>query len=119
MTGRILAAGQSRMRTSMIKTPLQTPIRSAPKEPVEIRFRQLEAQWKANTEFLSDTGKIINHPSFQEIIALGEPVVPLLLKDLESTPSFWVWALSEITGENPVPEADGGNIRKMTEAWLK
>ena len=88
-------------------------------ETVEQRLRQLEVQWKADTEFLSDAGKIINHRAFQEIIAMGAPVVPLLLKDLESKPSLWVWALPDITGENPVPDSDGGNIGKMTDAWLK
>jgi hypothetical protein len=103
----------------MIKTPLQSPPRPAPNESVEPRLRQLEAQWKADTEFLSDAGKIINHPAFKAIISLGEPVVPLLLSDLEVRPSLWVWALPEIMGESPVPVADGGNIRKMTDAWLK
>src|SRR5437660_1469861 len=102
----------------MIKTPLHAPARPAPPETVEQRLRQLEVQWKADTEFLSDTGKIMSHPSFQAIIALGPPVVPLLLKDLETKPSLWVWALPDITGENPVPENDGGNIRKMADAWL-
>src|SRR5688572_5568498 len=107
------------MRTVMVTTPLQTPLRSASNESVEERLRQLETQWKADTEFLSDAGKIVKHPAFRAIIALGEPVVPLLLKDLEGKSSLWVWALPEITGENPVSEADGGNIRKMTEAWLE
>ncbi len=102
----------------MIKAPPQSLVRSAAKEPVEQRLRQLEGQWRADTEFLSDAGKIMNHPAFQGIIALGTPVVPLLLKDLESKPSLWVWALPDITGENPVPECDAGNIRKMTDAWL-
>jgi hypothetical protein len=29
-----------------------------------------------------------------------------------------VWALPDITGENPVAPSDAGNIRKMSEAWL-
>jgi hypothetical protein len=102
----------------MVTTPLQTPPRSASNETVERQLRQLEAQWKSDTEFLSDAGKIIDHPAFKAIIAMGEPVVPLLLSDLESQPSLWVWALSEIMGENPVSISDGGNIRKMTDAWL-
>jgi hypothetical protein len=88
-------------------------------ESLEQRFRRLEAEWKADTEFLSDAGKIINHPAFRAIIALGEDVVPLMLHDLEREPSLWVWALPEITGDNPVPPGDGGNIRKMSDAWLK
>lgn len=88
-------------------------------ESVAERLRRLEAQWKSDTEFLSDAGKIINHPAFQAIIGLGHEVVPLLLRDLESQPSLWVWALPDITGEDPVPAADSGNIRKMTAAWVQ
>lgn len=88
-------------------------------EGLEQRFRRLEAEWKADTEFLSDAGKIINHHAFKAIVALGKEVVPLMLHDLERQPSLWVWALPEITGENPVPADDGGNIRRMSEAWLK
>jgi len=50
---------------------------------------------------------------------MGEPVVPFLLSDLESQPSLCVWALLEITGEEPVSASDGGNIRMMTDAWLQ
>jgi len=89
-----------------------------PAESLEQRFRRLEAQWKADTEFLSDAGKIIGHPDFKAIIALGEAVVPLMLRDLERQPSLWVWALPEITGASPVSASDGGNIRKMSEVWL-
>jgi len=42
-----------------------------------------------------------------------------MLHDLDAQPSLWVWALPEITGANPVSPADGGNIRKMSDAWLE
>ena len=42
-----------------------------------------------------------------------------MLRDMESGPSLWVWALSKITGANPVSPKDAGNIGKMTEAWLE
>jgi hypothetical protein len=103
----------------MATTPVQNPPRVPPPETVEQRFRRLEAQWMADTEFLSDAGKIVAHPAFQAIVALGADVVPLMLYDLESRPSLWVWALPQITGANPVAATDGGKIRKMTEAWLK
>src|SRR5436309_346818 len=102
----------------MAATPVQNPPRVPPTEGVEQRFRRLETEWKADTEFLSDAGKIVNHPAFKAIIALDEPVVPFMLRDLQAHPSLWVWALPEITGANPVAAADGGNIRKMTDAWL-
>ncbi len=41
-----------------------------------------------------------------------------MLRDLEQQPRLWVWALPEITGDDPVPVAHRGDIVKMTAAWL-
>lgn len=103
----------------MATIPVHMPPHTPAGETVEQRVRRLEAAWKADTEFLSDAGRIIGHPAFREIVALGDAVVPLLLRDLESAPGLWVWALPEITGENPVPASDRGNVRQMSAAWLK
>jgi len=92
---------------------------TTPPETVEQRFRQLEAAWKAATGVLSDDADIVEHPAFREIIGMGAAVVPLMLSDLEQRPRLWVWALPEITGENPVPVADRGNIARMSDAWLR
>ncbi len=103
----------------MATVPVQNLPRVPPVENVEQRLRRLESAWKMDTEFLSDAGKIINHLAFKAIIALGQEAVPIMLSDLQSRPSLWVWALPEMTGANPVPVTDGGNIRKMSDAWLK
>jgi hypothetical protein len=103
----------------MAMIPADSPPRVPPAETVEQRLRRLEAQWQADTRFLSDARRITNHPAFQQIIALGKEVVPFLLHDLQAQPSLWVWALPEITGENPVPASDAGNIRKMSDAWVQ
>lgn len=99
------------------------PITQLPATPptiaVEARFRLLEATWTAETGYLSSFTDIVEHPAFQEIIRLGEAVVPLMLRDLEAKPRLWVWALPEITGADPVPPGEGGNIAKMSEAWLR
>lgn len=44
---------------------------------VEQQFRRLEQLWKAETAFSSSDREIVGHPAFQEIIKLGDPVVPL------------------------------------------
>ncbi len=71
----------------MPATPVQKPPLVPPIESVEQRFRRLEAQWKADTRFLSDPGKIMSHPAMRAIIAMGEEVVPLILRDLRDKPS--------------------------------
>jgi hypothetical protein len=87
-------------------------------ETVEERFRRLEAIWMAEVGYSSSSTELRGHPAFQEIIALGEAVVPLMLRDLEERPRLWVWALPRITGVDPVLPSDRGNIAKMSEAWL-
>jgi hypothetical protein len=96
----------------------QTPAASAT-ETIEERFRRLEATWQAEVGYSSSSTDLCNHPAFQELIAMGEAVVPLMLRDLSTRPRLWVWALPRITGEDPVPAADRGNIGKMSEAWLR
>ena len=89
------------------------------KETVEEHFRRLEAIWTAATAYLSSYTDIVEHPAFREIIGLGEAVVPLMLRDLAERPRLWVWALPKMTGTDPVPPGDGGNIARMSEAWLR
>jgi len=50
---------------------------------------------------------------------MGKEVIPLILNDLKIDPDDWFWALTAITGENPVADNDAGNIEEMAKAWLK
>lgn len=58
------------------------------------------------------------------IIAMGEEVVSLILRDLQDKPSLLVWALPEITGKNLAPPRTEGSFLKWSvdtqiEAWLR
>jgi hypothetical protein len=58
-------------------------------------------------------------PSYQEIISLGEPVVPLIMDRLKNKSiNYWFIALAAITGQNPVPSAHQGYPAAMTADWL-
>ncbi len=94
------------------------PSAPMPADLVERRFRQLEAEWKAETAHLSSSTKILGHTALREIVAMGRAVVPLMLGDLRREPSLWVWVLPELTGADPVTPADRGDITKMAEAWM-
>jgi hypothetical protein len=94
-------------------------IRTEPTETLEQRFRRLDSVWRKETAYLSSSTKIKSHAAFREVIGLGGAVVPLLLRELQGNPGLWVWALPEITKENPVQPEDQGNIARMTEAWLR
>jgi hypothetical protein len=96
----------------------QTPD-TPPPETVEERFRRLEKTWLDEIGYSSSPTELCAHWAFQEIIGMGEAVVPLMLRDLEKEPHFWVWALPEITGADPVQEPNTGNITKMSAAWVR
>ncbi|SRR6266852_3605754 len=81
-------------------------------------FQSLAEQWDAETAYLSSVHEIVLNPAYQRIIGLGPQVLPLLLNDLMHTGRFWFWALSSITGENPVPDDELGNVPQMTERWV-
>lgn len=106
----------------MSSVPLNQPSaagQGATGETLDQRFRRLEAEWKAETSHLSSNAAIVNHPAFREIVMMGEAVVPLMLRDLSEHASLWVWALPELTGENPVEGSETGKIARMSEAWVR
>jgi hypothetical protein len=67
----------------MASIPVRPTQTTPPGEMVEQRFRRLEAVWNAETGYLSSETEIVEHPAFQEIIGMGQAVVPLMLQDLE------------------------------------
>lgn len=103
----------------MSALPAKQPPETPSPETFEERFRRLEATWLAEVGFSSSSTELRRRPAFQGIIKLGEAAVPLMLRDLEERPRLWVWALPRITGADPVPAADRGNIAKMSAAWLR
>jgi hypothetical protein len=91
-----------------------------PAETIQERFQRLASVWRAETAYVSSSSDLVAHPAFQEIVGMGLAVVPLLLRELENcTFGHWHRALRRITGTDPVPTADRGNIDKATEAWLR
>ena len=87
-------------------------------EKLRARFQRLAAQWRDECQLLSSTTAKAMHPAYQQIIGLGPEALPLILKELSERPGHWFWALKSITGEDPVPPGDGGNIGRMTHVWL-
>jgi hypothetical protein len=92
---------------------------TVPTETLEQRFNRLAEEWYRATAYLSSMSKASQHPAYQEIIRIGEEALPFLLRDLESTHRHWFIALKQITGANPIPPADAGNVPKMADAWLR
>ncbi len=92
-------------------------VRVAP--ALQHRFSLLATKWKNETGMLSNVTKKCTHPAYQQIIGMGWEALPLILRDLKESKADWFWALTAITGANPISAEIAGNISKMTEAWLE
>lgn len=83
------------------------------------KFYSLAEAWRQEVRLTSSLTEMILHPAYQRIIGMGVAAVPFLLRELERKPDHWFWALTAITGADPVRPEDRGNVRKMAEAWLR
>lgn len=69
---------------------LQTASRQA---EIEATFITLANQWREENRGISSTNQMCMHPAYQQIIGMGEVVIPLLLRELEKKSGRWFWAL--------------------------
>ena len=97
--------------------PASVVVREA--SELEHIFAALAEQWRVETAILSSIEMIAMHPAYQRIIGMGSEALPLILSELSREPDHWFWALSAITGENPVSAEDAGDLARMTKAWLQ
>lgn len=86
---------------------------------IEAKSLELAEEWRRDTGMLSIVSKIFMHPAYQRIIGMGQPVVPLIMRELEREPDHWFWALNAITGANPIQAQQKGSLNQMAQAWLE
>lgn len=84
-------------------------------------FESLRKSWHREYGASSSLTAIARCGSYQQIIALGKAVLPLIFEDLkrQPEPDHWFEALRRITDDDPVPPSDRGNRRRVAKAWLK
>ena len=87
--------------------------------PIVARFRKRSLEWHTETDGLSALEDVITHPAYLNIIGIGEPAIPLILKEMQEHGGRWQTALEAITEHNPVTPENVGFARKTKEAWLK
>jgi hypothetical protein len=86
---------------------------------LQARFDALTGRWREDTQRSSAVRDIVNHPAYQEIIAMGRAAVPLILRELERHPDHWSPALKVITAAAPVPKEHAGKLALIAEDWLR
>jgi type I restriction enzyme M protein len=83
-------------------------------------FSELRDKWHEETRLLPNATKRAINRHYQRIIGMGEAALPLILNDLSTNGTDdWFWALTSITGENPITEDIAGNMQAMAMSWIK
>ncbi len=104
--------------------PVAAPI-AEPGETSEQRFQLLKVEWENGTAHHSNPSIIMGHPAMRAIVAMGEPAVPIILRELATGGDMGlIWALREITGENIAPPlVENGfakwSMSEQVQAWLQ
>lgn len=84
---------------------------------LEEEFTQRADRWHKETSFQSSLGAKFMHDDYQTIMAMGQPVIPLILARLKTKREHWFWALKHLAKEDV---ADGAETPSAAaKAWLK
>jgi hypothetical protein len=84
-----------------------------------LRFRQLADQWRLERGSSSSLTWITSRPSYLKIIAMKDDAIDFILQELKYKPDHWFTALRAMTDEDPVTDAERGNMGQMAQAWLR
>lgn len=88
-------------------------------DSLEEKFVRLANEWREETDGLSSPTRMTCNQAYLGIIALGQPVVSLILKELRDRGGFWYPALGALTDANPIPASATGRPQLMKKAWLE
>lgn len=95
------------------------PRSETPEDGTWEELDRLATEWRTHRGASSFSSRAVMHPAYQRIIGKGFSAVPFLLRQLQSAPDHWFWALMKITGEDPVPPEDAGDVAAMAQAWIE
>jgi hypothetical protein len=68
--------------------------------PLQAEFNERADRWARETAMHSSPSKRFMHEDYQTIMSMGEAVVPLILRRLETVPDDWFWALKHLARED-------------------
>jgi hypothetical protein len=92
-----------------------------PFEAARLQLRDLCArfldEWLTATAHQASMRRAAKHPYFQLVREMRPIAVEMIIERLRDAPNpLWVWALGELTGEDPARGTD--TIPDATDAWL-
>lgn len=94
-------------------------LKFARNEKLRERFNKLSQIWHEEMDGVSSIQVKTAHWAYQEVIGLGEPVVPCILDELvEHKEGGWFFALAKILKHNPVRPEHKMDMDQVLEDWL-
>lgn len=103
----------------LASTQTSSSVASSPEQ----QFNKLADQWERETRNMSSIADIINHSSYKAIVAMGMPALKFILRRMKTRPAFWFDALRQLTQKidpvDPIHPHMYGDLKQMTEAWLR
>ena len=109
------------MAGTEVRIPEPDGINVEPMNGARATCTQLSEQWSRERRFLSSTTEMVAPPPPRPLAEMGWSALPLIFEQMrlkEDDPGHWYLALSEITGADPVAEADYGYMDRIASAWL-
>lgn len=85
---------------------------------IQILFNEYKENWLRETKFISNMTEITNNYYYQQIILLGENVIPLIIQDLKYEENHWFYALEKILSFTPIKNEHKGIYNLMKLDWL-
>jgi hypothetical protein len=88
---------------------------------VGARFEELASAWEAHcaaNREVSNPYKFLDHPSFEALVGLGRPAVPLIVERYREGNLFWGAALKRITGVSTFGDGVVGDLAATRRGWL-
>jgi len=84
-------------------------------------FQQYADEWErfcADHGYHSITRPYLEHPSCAMIVALGIPIVPLIMERYRTPKAPWEYVLQEITGQRVFNDVEGYDPAAVQKNWF-
>lgn len=81
-------------------------------------FQDYLTRWEKRAKVYSSVQQIIRNKDFQNIVSMGDRVVPLIITELERKPSFLVWALNLIF-DKKITNNPNTTVEEACKLWVK
>ena len=88
-------------------------------DEARVYFDMWRNQWLDETKYNSNISSSMQHPLYSKILSLGDIIVPFLIMDLRENKTHWFYALTALTGENPILKEHSGQVDNMIADWVK